>query len=556
MQAATFPVMGPIVIQDNPVSEEPQHQIAFPQPDTQPQWIERKQKYYPGFGEAAGTIQEMSFVQKALLVTSLALPIITAAAIGFATGNIFGAIAGGALASITVFGALGGIALIRHVWQYRFQRTLSQEGAHPSVSIQDNAHQVRLGKYAKADLRISPVANESFEWKLKLIRSAKQSIELSPNFAGGPYFQRALDAIDATMTENENVSTHILLSFDQIETRDSDRLKALQEKYPNRFKFLVSPRVTHILPTLHTEENHVKLLVVDGRYFTVGGTGMQEQLSREASSPEQGISGTSIGSKFVPEGVRDLDTIGKSDELGPLLREQFFKLFQVWEMRANNAPAQSRFFPISQAQKGICEDFEEEDGKIVRDAKTKVLVCGAEHNEDGNSITQEYVKRISKAKDKIHLANFVLDPVPAIRNALQAARETSPNVKIKGYTCGKKHLPFQLIPITTLRSRGAYSLFNKVYEYDQERQWLHKKSALFDDSHVICSSYNHGVKSGKYDHEIALVIKNKQVARLFKNILNEDKQRSTPHNSEDIQRAAFINSLGGRICSYLFGRFC
>ena len=501
----------------------------------------------PGFGETwdRKAHYSMSWQETAVTIASQILPVFMNIGYGFSSGIISSA---AILATHTIIKAISEFLPGKHPCM--FQRTLTAEHLVPNT-----ATSARLGKYEKADVRISDVADDSFQWKIELIKSAEESIELTPNFAGGIYFQQILDAIDARMSEKPQLRTHLLIREDYLENEDILRLESLQKKYQERFCWLSNSRIYHLVPTIHSEENHVKLLIVDGRYFIIGGTGIHEQLSREESTPDQKITGTVFGTMLLQKGSRDVDTIAKSDKIGALLRNEFFKLYQIWETRWKNSPTQSRFFPIKSEVNSFCYKFEDEqDGKLIRQVSTKILVSGPEHGENRNPITLEYIKRIEKAKQKIQIANFILDPIPSIYMALKQARKKK-SLQIIGYTSGDKYLPIRLKIPTTMRARGNYTYFDKVHEYDVESQWYHKKTALFDNTHFICGSYNLGKKSCANDHEIVVVIKDERIAELYKKTLQLDKKRSTAYTSSLIQANHFWNSLVSRVTSFLVEPF-
>ena len=87
---------------------------------------------------------------------------------------------------------------------------------------------------------ISEHGQESMEWKIDLLRKAKQSIELSGNFCGGLTFRRGLANIRLAMQENTILKTRILLSPDFLYDEDLECLKTLKTEFGDRFNFLIS----------------------------------------------------------------------------------------------------------------------------------------------------------------------------------------------------------------------------------------------------------------------------------------------------------------------------
>ncbi len=365
--------------------------------------------------------------------------------------------------------------------------------------------------------------------------------------------------MEKRLDEKPNLQVHLLLSRAILASEDHAKMKELQKKFANRFIYNINSPIVYLSSGLHTEENHVKLLIIDGVYFMSGGTGTHERLSRE-NLVRDGATKPAlfdiIQSYIMSIGVRDLDMAGKSPQLGESLREQFFKLYQIWEMKSSNQPAENRLFPIAPFDTTTrCDAFEEEDENIVRNTKTKFFVSGPEHTVHQNPITDQYCRRIQKANEHIVFANFLLDVGDKITHAIKDRRKLQPNVEIDGYTNGKTPLPFHLQCINTFRSSGKYPLFDTIYEYNRKDLWYHKKTALFDDTHAIFTSYNHGKKSEQYDHEIAFVVKNKRIANIFKIILSDDKKYTFKHAQKSIEELGTENSVRGVICSWLFGRF-
>ncbi|MGR3951637.1 MAG: phospholipase D-like domain-containing protein [Chlamydia sp.] len=520
-------------------------------------------KYIPGFGESPTLqIQKNSSTKKerVLRISAIAVAVLAGAAAGFLIGGLPGAVIGAIVVLTTIVLGFSIHAIINHIWKYRFLRVCPPvQSQDIEQTLEEKKESRHLGKYALADIRLFKSAEESFEMKLRLIESANHSIEFSPNFAGGAYFQRILAAMEKRLEERPNLQVHLLLSRAILASEDHPKMKELQKKFANRFLYNINAPIVYLSSGLHTEENHVKLLIIDGGYFMSGGTGTHERLSRE-NLVRDGATKPAlfdvIQSYIMSIGVRDLDMAGKSAQLGESLREQFFKLYQIWEMKSSNQPAENRLFPIAPFDTTTrCDVFEEEDENIVRNTKTKFFVSGPEHTVHQNPITDQYCRRIQKAKGHIVFANFLLDVGDKITHAIKDRRKLQPNVEIHGYTNGKTLLPFHLQCINTFRSSGKYPLFDKIYEYNRKDLWYHKKTALFDDTHAIFTSYNHGKKSEQYDHEIAFVVKSRKITDIFKIILSDDKKYTFKHDQKSIEELGTENSVRGVICSWLFGRF-
>lgn len=498
----------------------------------------------PGFGENRSRTKPDSWLDILKKVAAVALTVILGACIGFLVGGPIGAAIGAASGVALVGAVVVAKVVIDILGQKRFLRQLPDQGSHKAL-LPDNAPKV--GKYYEANVRLTEKADCGFEWKKALIESAQESIELSVNFAGGSSYREVLELMDTKMTQNEQIKTHMIASVDLLEPADKEMLNKMKEKFGDRFNVLITDRYYKVGLDFHSEENHVKMLVVDGKYFVGGGTGIHPRLSREHYDLEQDGEKPTPAARLLDPASKDADIVGESKEIAHAMRDQFFNLYRLWEIRTTNSDHASRYFPLTR-EPGYCQKFAEGEG-VIQHVRMKFLVGGPEHR-GNNPIVKEYAKRISKAKSEIRIANWVLNPSKKIRRALKNAAALNPDLKRVAHLNGIGS-NFSIGRLSQTHSgRGNYHLVDKIYEYRGHHQVYHKKVATFDDSHMIIGSFNLGKKSAKYDHEVAFVIKNKEVTELGRARLKKDKT----HSKKIDQDSSIGKSAISRVVSFVFAQ--
>jgi len=478
--------------------------------------VQSTHRHYPEIGEALPK-------EKPRWITVVKKIIITAALIFAST--VIGCFAGGGIGAaigLAIGVAVSATLLIAKcihdlVSKKRLLYQLPQEGSHKALLPPDAAS---LGAYYKADVRLTETANESLFWKEKIIDAAEESIEISCNFAGGTLFRDVLSRIDKKMADKPAIKTHILLSHDNLlESADKEQLQTLATRYPDRFAYLISDRHRKFGLSIHTEENHMKMVVVDGKYFVSGGTGLSANFCRDTYQPQAGERTDGL----IPPATKDTDLVGKSDKIAQLMRDQFFNLYRLWEIRTHEKEVSSRYFPLTK-QAGHCPDFATKEG-LLQDVRLKYIVSGPEHG-NNNPIIREYQKRISRASKEIRIANWKFCPTAAIQGALLKAKADTPDIKVIAHLNGMADAFSLGRYYLTHTSRAFYHLVDKVYEYTGSHQLYHKKVTTFDNTHLMIGSFNFNKKSAKYDHEGMFVVKNSDIVKACKKDLQLDKKRS------------------------------
>lgn len=383
----------------------------------------------------------------------------------------------------------------------------------------------------KADLIAYNSGHESWAMKKAMIGSAKQSIECSFNFAGGPYLSEFL-AICINRLQNSDVKIHLMLEDIISEKKDLEALAEIKKKYPDRFFYLVAKKKRAEGSLIGTEENHSKLLIVDGKYFMLGSTGVHETFC-----------GPPI--EYTPENVakhrttlpvarhEDSDIAGAAkDSVAAVMRYEFFNLYAVWNKRLNGKE-KSLYFNVDPT-KADCPAFEKHT-KVRRDNKIRFLVSGPEHR-GNNPIENCYESMITNAQKIIHIANLAFYLPEKIRSSLKASKA----LKV-GYFEGVGERTLSMSYISKLgihtQNRKDYDCLDLVYEWVDPLSLYHRKVMVIDEKHTIIGSYNLGVKSSMYDYECALVIEDSpEVANDFLSHITVDssnvqqKQKKVKHS--------------------------
>lgn len=420
-----------------------------------------------------------------------------------------------------VFDLLQKCSLKLHQWSLKSERLLPPD-AFPKNYPEDTPY---LGQSTKVNLRLAQHVTESFEWKKQLIQSAEKSIELSPNFASGECFREVLKLIQIQMKLKPELKVHLICSGDLLEKED---LKLISKLAKNpRFKHLITKKeVCSSFKGIHSEENHVKLLIVDEKYFVTGSSGIVPKMVREESPPPLFKEKFNIKDQLLAPGFRELDIVGEG-VLATRMRVEFFKLFSIWKQRTEGEVC-NEYFPLN-GIKGNCPLFHEKEG-LFENVKMKFLVSGPEHKH--NFITEAFESLIFKAKEEIQMANLLFYPNKKIIKALKIKKEEG--ARITGIFNGRIQKKFQIRDlfdgfvrnlILIWPNRNNYHLFNTVYEY-KKNACLHKKTMVVDKKHTVIGTYNLGTKSDKFDYEMIVIIKNKKVAEEILKGFDVDKNNS------------------------------
>lgn len=408
-------------------------------------------------------------------------------------------------------------------------------------------------------------------WDLDFLNQATQSIEFGAYVSGGKVFYAIMDKIKRRLEVCPDLQVYVLASPSMFQESDKEIVSYLSENYPSNFHIQYSNYIFSFFTESATIENHMKFLVVDEHYFSVGGTNFHENLCTEGTTTPSRKEGESIVEAGLPAGTRDQDVVGK----GPVakdLRVMFHKIFAMWEhyfetrehivdpelfsdnnyyreLRKNTRPYAKRF---------------EKSENLIKTSSIRMIYSGSMHCP--NKITEEYVRLIDNSKEEISIGNFYSAPVKPIFNALLNAVnrnvdltvitngtwENSPHYcKFIGWSNRMRYVPFYYgreYHFWEKSEAASDKLFNtRIYEYHVNDILYHKKLMVVDRRYVVIGSYNLGMKSDSYDYELVLVIDSEEAAKNVLKVLEKDKKFSTemhPKQAREWYFNPFLSYLG------------
>lgn len=391
---------------------------------------------------------------------------------------------------------------------------------------------------------------ESFEWKKELVKSAKHIIEISGSFCGGRAFREILTIMDEKLSINRELQIRIISSFSLLQTADLEKIKELREKYPKNFHVLIIPIIFVTNPGFSDSENHVKLLVADEEYFIVGGSNLQESMLSKGDGSTIFSENRDLFEKLSGSQWRDMDMVAKGSA-AKTLRLEFYKLWAKWAYLSKNEDELINYYVKLDVHDAWIDAFER-SAKKVDNVDLKVIPSSPQWAENG--IIKEYVKILDQAIEEqadIEIANLIFYPPQEILDKLKEAIKQGCRVTIIS-TNLQEHSPPSSSFAFAANRHGFINLLEsaqkefveenlKIYEYNVPDGIYHKKILVMGNDISIFGSTNLGMRSYRYDDELSIVIKSKEVADQVKNILEKDKTYSKKLTAEE------IDSFGSRL---------
>lgn len=398
---------------------------------------------------------------------------------------------------------------------------------------------------------------ETIQWELELMRHAKHSIELT-GFCGGAIFRSMLAIFEEKLTALPDFKVHIITSPTMVENEESKMIASLQKRFPDRFNFIFSKNVVVLLPDLTSIDNHVKVVIVDEKYFTTGGTNKDDALATDGSyyTGQRNYKGGIVGA-WLPSGVRDMDIVGFGT-LAKTLRLQYYKLYALWLHYNKNGwlPREeheyqelNHYAPIPSADVAVFESLDNSP-RLIHNAKIRMVFSGP-MDQPSNNISREYETLIDQAQSRVILANLYWNPADMILKA--AMRAVNRGIDLTLFTNGINDLTPKFNDLFAWASRINYvpiffgrhfhlwdyftskkcSVLNThVFEYHVKDILYHKKVMIVDDRTLLIGSYNLGTKSHKSDYEMVLVIESEQAVQDVMTVLQRDQILSLAVSAE------------------------
>lgn len=387
---------------------------------------------------------------------------------------------------------------------------------------------------------------ETLAWDYEFIDHAEHSIELSSYCMGGEVLSHLLDRIAIRLGSSPRLQVYILCSPILFEEEQESQLRALKEKYPDNFHIQLTANVLHTFPNFLTTENHLKFLVVDEHYFSVGGSNFDEYLCREGTTTPVRRSQESLVRSTIPAGTRDQDIVGRG-LIANELRVLFYKIYALWENYEKNQIfesdpelfASNPYYAPIEGDKPLILKFETSEQQISV-SSIKVLLGSA--SDSNNKITAEYEQLILGAQENIAISNLYFAPTGRIFEALldSCNRDICISLITNGMWGGEVQdstlycwpARVRYIPLFYGRSfhfwqkpqrLGIHAKKTQIYEYNVFDVIYHKKIMVVDGSKTLIGSYNFTRKSHKGDFELVLSIDSEEVAARVLQVLERDK---------------------------------
>lgn len=402
---------------------------------------------------------------------------------------------------------------------------------------------------------------EMLEWDLEFIANAKESIEFSPNFTGGDVFQKIMHAFEKKMQQCPDIQIYMLAAPPLLEKADVEMIARFKKEYPCNFHFQYTESIFAPLPDYLTFDNHVKCLIVDEHYYSVGGTNFDEFQCVEGTQAPSRRAAEIFARKNIPGAMRDQDIVGRGSLAVPL-REMFYKLFALWDQYMTTFQLikdpdyfTNTAYKTLSGPKPYVSRFET---SYALRAVPSIKMLTSVPMEAMNAITDEYVDLINKAQEKIVIANLYLNPHETIFEALLNAAnrgvrieiitngywDFSPNFgALLGWANRSNYVPFyygRTFHFWQQSDVAATPLKNtQIFEFQVPDTFLHKKVMIVDNRYSVVGSYNLGKRSHYGDYELNVMIDSAQVATDFIKVIERDKTFSHEVKLDDAIRWYF-----------------
>lgn len=481
--------------------------------------------------------------QKLKLIGLVVLGALTLAAVGALLATGIGAVIAASISASLIIGmqagALAGAGLgLTAALVITLRLGKGANRVMPASNNFESGHlsAPRVGEVnTNTSIMVSKDGQETAQLRHALFAQAKQSIEWSCNFAGGGIFCQSLNIIKTSMLANENLQVRILCSENLLEGPDLALLDQMRRDFPDRFQCLVTNQKIVTVPEFSTIENHVKALIVDGKYFVIGGTGHHDVLSDKGDQPKSPKPGASIQTKGIGGGARDMDFVGSGDSAGTM-REEFYKLWAIWKYQMSSEQTGSlsnEHFELS-PQSAIAS-LPSLDRQLIPNSRVKVLVCGGAQ-QPVNACSKELVRMIDSAKKTIKLAQLSFNPHPEVFDALLRAVNRDVEVELitnELNSASGAGLSFvtpsnrqQYLPLMTggriskLGSKKTLATLAakkavKIFEYNLAGIMLHTKLTIVDGatSSGICLTGSSNMVKNKPDFEMNMIVRTSAIER-------------------------------------------
>lgn len=393
---------------------------------------------------------------------------------------------------------------------------------------------------------------EMLEQVLACIQEAEQTLEFSLCFGGSGVFHKIMKAIEKRMEEVADLQVFILSATTLLTDKEFRVMEELKAKFQDQFHYAYTLHIVEALPEVITIDYHVKGIIVDEKYYSIGGSNFDDVLISEGTftPKDPGYEGARAN---LPLGNRDQDVIG-SGPIAKELRIYFHQQFALWEHYIKNVDNfiydptffkdKNHYQPIDpQKKRAYLPSFENSAKKCTTDS-VRLIVTGPEQEE--NKIVKEYVHLLEQAKSQVTIGNLYFNPPEPIFEAVRQAVKRGVDFTLitNGlYDNSPFFCPFiawanriNYLPLLHGREYNFWEaheaekdpFFENIHllEYHVGKIMYHKKTMLVDNKYAVIGSFNLGERSLSCDYEAILVIDSEEVAQHFSNIYAEDKRYS------------------------------
>lgn len=414
---------------------------------------------------------------------------------------------------------------------------------------------------------------ERMEWDLEFIRHARHSIDLSGVFFHGKIADRYLAEIEQRLLAEPELQVRMMITPICAEPENLSTLERMRRHYPGRFLCEETVAVAGFAPDVHAIENHVKICIVDGYYFSIGGTNITdyeyvEGLTTPTRSPHQQNS----LARRLAAGFRDGNVVGRG-AVGHEMHRQFGALFALWSHYNQTfclEKSLTTFLPEEEEERGekpYVELFEKAPRKILLPEERVQFLVGGPHQKQ-NAITAAYLRLIQEARREIWIAHMFCFPEEHLFSALLDAVRRGVHLEVVtnglGGTAPKQNDIYgwanrmSYVPLFYGKEYKAWDYFSmkkekpystSIYEYGIPDVQLHKKVMLVDGRFLMVGSYNLGDKSDRADYEMNLLIDSERVVAEARKFCERERYLSRKVSPDQAVSWYFdpVKSYAGRL---------
>ncbi len=170
-----------------------------------------------------------------------------------------------------------------------------------------------LSLKAENALLVSENSLETLQWIEEFISKAESSIEFASYGSGGKVFRKLMQKIQTRLELHPEMQVWVLNTALTMEEEDLRLVDQLLQKWPNNFHITYTMAHFSHMTDYITNECHPKLLIVDEKYFTVGGTNLHEAFCTKGDVASSAQFHGSEALEALPGGTRDMDIAGRGE---------------------------------------------------------------------------------------------------------------------------------------------------------------------------------------------------------------------------------------------------